>query len=63
MFRTTRSLGFRYWIHDSIAEDTPEYAVYGPDTWGLVDELQGGVIAYFHRESADLFRPFLKVTA
>jgi len=48
------------WIHDSIHEDTPEYAVFGPDTWGLVDEEQGGVIAYFHRNNAPMFAHMIK---
>lgn len=43
------------YFHDSIYEDTPEYAVFGPDTWGLVDEGQGGVIAYFHKNNAPMF--------
>ena len=43
------------WIHDSIHEDTPENAVFGADTWGLVDEEQGGVIAYFHKSNAPMF--------
>jgi hypothetical protein len=44
------------WIHDSIMFDTPEYAVFGEDTYGIVDEDQGGVIAYVHRDNAQDMR-------
>lgn len=47
------------YFHDSISEDTPEFAAFGPDTWGLVDEEQGGVIAYFHKDNAGLFGQLL----
>lgn len=47
------------WITTDVHEDTPADAVFGPDTWGLVDEREGGVVAYFHKGNAWMFMPLL----
>lgn len=51
MATTTRSE--QIYIHDSISEDDPERAVFGEDTCGIVDEEEGGVVAYTHRDNAE----------
>lgn len=44
------------YITDTVAEDTPEWAVFGADTRGIVDENQGGVVAYVHAANAEAMR-------
>lgn len=41
------------YVHDSVDEDTPEYAIFGADTRGIVDEEHGGVVLYVHKGFAD----------
>lgn len=44
----------RFWVHDSVVEDTPDIPMpFGADTVGIVDDDEGGVILYLHKESAD----------
>ncbi|MFG3429689.1 hypothetical protein [Streptomyces californicus] len=43
-------------MDDSIAEDDPGRAVFGTATRGIVDESQGGVIAYVHADLAEALR-------
>jgi hypothetical protein len=43
----------RFWVHDSVVQDQPDVGMpYGGDTVGIVDEEEGGVILYCHRDSA-----------
>lgn len=37
----------RYW---ALAEP-PDYAPYGADTYGIVDEEAGGIVAYVHADN------------
>lgn len=44
----------RFWVHDSVVEDTPDIPMpFGADTVGIVDDDEGGVILYLHKDSAD----------
>ena len=43
----------RFWVHDSLAEDTPDVPLpFGEATVGIVDEDEGGVILYVHEGNA-----------
>lgn len=45
----------RFWIHDSVIEDQADillHAPFGTETVGIVDELEGGVILYCHKDAA-----------
>lgn len=43
----------RFWIHTSVVEDQPDVPMpFGDDTVGIVDEEEGGVILYCHKDSA-----------
>lgn len=44
------------YVDDSIAEDDPGRASFGPPTRGIVDEPQGGLIAYVHADPAEARR-------
>lgn len=50
------SVDAEVWIHDAIKFDTPECAAFGEDTCGIVDDSQGGVIAYVHKDNAEAMR-------
>lgn len=44
----------RYHIDHALTPDIhPGMAAYGTDTVGIVDDAQGGVILYCHRDSAE----------
>lgn len=44
----------RYWVHTSVVEDQPDVGMpFGDDTVGIVDEDEGGVILYAHKDHAD----------
>lgn len=46
-------MSMRYWIHDSVVEDQPDVGMpFGKDTVGIVDEDEGGVFLYLHKNSA-----------
>lgn len=44
------------YLTDSVWEDDRKHAVYGRATRGIVDDAQGGVIAYVHADNADALR-------
>ncbi len=54
----------RFWIHDSVIEDQPDTGMpFGADTVGIVDENEGGVILYLHKDSADQVIESLRAAA
>ncbi len=45
----------RFWIHDSVVEDQPEVGMpFGKATVGIVDEVEGGVLLYMHKDTAPI---------
>ncbi len=54
----------RFWVQDSVVEDTPDIPMpFGADTVGIVDEDEGGVILYLHKDSADAVIESLRAAA
>lgn len=51
----------RFWIHTSVVEDQPEVGMpFGDDTVGIVDEEEGGVFLYVHKDNAQTILDTLK---
>jgi hypothetical protein len=47
--------GSRFWITEAVGNRS-----YGIDTVGIVDENEGGVVAYTHRDNAEAFLTVLR---
>jgi hypothetical protein len=51
----------RYWIHRTVYDDQPGVGMpFSAATVGIVDEYEGGVIYYCHKENADVLLDILE---